>query len=331
MKTLQFSRIINAPAQKIWEILWNNVTYPIWTKSFNPGGDSILQSDWQVGGRTLFLDEKGNGMISTIKSKKEPYEIVFEHVGEIINGVENTFIEKIKNGSGFLEEYILKENNGITTVTATVQASENLETLMNTGFTNGLEELKRLSEQSLLSSTKNFIMDNPLSKSLTVVIPGYRMHTQMFNNMLDGIKETDAQKRIDEKTNHVAWMVGNLVNCRYWLANILGIADKDPNEELFKNAKALDTNVSYPTLEELKKEWHKISPVLYKKLLTVEDAELQENYPSGMDIPFVEENKRNVAGMCIDRESYLFGQLGLMRKLLGYEGVKYDVDEKINY
>ena len=114
MKTLQFTKIINAPAQKVWEVLWNEDTYPRWTKAFNLKGGSFVQSDWQVGGKTLFLDEKGNGMISTIKSKKEPYEIVFEHVGEIINGVENTFIEKIKNGSGFLEEYILKEKQTFT-------------------------------------------------------------------------------------------------------------------------------------------------------------------------------------------------------------------------
>lgn len=174
-------------------------------------------------------------------------------------------------------------------------------------------------------------MDKPLSKTLEIVIPGYRMHTQMFNNMLDGIKEADVQKRIDNKTNHVAWMVGNLVNCRYWLAGILGISDKDPHEELFKDAKALDVNAQYPSLEELKKEWHKISPVLYQKLLSVEEAELNESFPFGMNVSYVEENKLNMVGMCIDRESYLFGQLGLMRKVLGYEGVKYDVDASLDY
>ena len=174
-------------------------------------------------------------------------------------------------------------------------------------------------------------MNKPFSTTLEIVIPGYRMHTQMFNNMLDGIKEEDAQKRIENKTNHITWMVGNLVNCRHWLANILGIADKDPHEELFKDAKALDVNAHYPSLDELKKEWHKISPILYQKLLSIKDTELHEDFNFGMDIPFVENNKLNVVGMSIDRESYLFGQLGLMRKILGYQGVKYDVDESLDY
>ena len=174
-------------------------------------------------------------------------------------------------------------------------------------------------------------MDQPLSKTMAIVIPGYRMHTQMFVNMLDGIKEADAQKRIDNKTNHVAWMVGNLVNCRYWLAGILGLSAKDPHEALFKDAKALDVNAQYPSLDELKKEWHKISPALYEKLLTVDDAKLNEAFQFRMDVSFVEENKLNMVGMSLDRESYLFGQLGLMRKILGYEGVKYDVDGSLNY
>ncbi|HEY0668952.1 MAG TPA: DinB family protein [Sphingobacteriaceae bacterium] len=174
-------------------------------------------------------------------------------------------------------------------------------------------------------------MENPVAKSLEVIIPAYRMHSQTFNNMLLGVQEADAQKRIEDKTNHFAWMVGNLVNCRYWLAGILGLPEKDPNENLFKDAKALDLNAEYPSLDELKKEWHKISPLLYQKLLHIDEAELMQAYDFGMNISYVKENKLNMVGMCIDRESYLFGQLGLMRKILNYEGVRYDVDEGLGY
>ena len=174
-------------------------------------------------------------------------------------------------------------------------------------------------------------MDNPISKKLDIIIPAYRMHTQSFNNALDGVSEEDAVIRIENVTNHITWMVGNLVNCRYWLANILGIADKDPNEELFKDAKALDMSLKYPALEQLKNEWHKISPALYQKLIKVTDEELEQPYEFGMNVPFVPETKLNMVGMCIGREDYLFGQIGLMRRVLGYKGMSYDVDEKISY
>jgi hypothetical protein len=147
MKTLQYTKAIKAPAQKVWDTLWNEVTYSQWTGPFNPNGGSTIQSDWKVGGKTLFLDTKGNGMVSTLKAKTEPYEIVFEHLGEVMDGKEDTSSEKVKSWAGSLEEYHLSENNGITTLKASVQTGEEWEEMMNNGFTKGLEIVKKLSEQ----------------------------------------------------------------------------------------------------------------------------------------------------------------------------------------
>lgn len=174
-------------------------------------------------------------------------------------------------------------------------------------------------------------MKNNVTAALEIVIPAYRMHTQSFDNALKNISEADALKRVENRTNHIIWMAGNLVNCRYWISNILGLSDKDPNEALFKDAKALDEKAQYPSLETLKKEWHTISPKLYQKLVAATEAELKEPFDSGMKIDFVEENKLNMVGMCIDRESYLFGQVGLMRRILGLPGMSYEVNKDINY
>lgn len=175
-------------------------------------------------------------------------------------------------------------------------------------------------------------MDKPNSKMLEMIISGFRMQTQMFDNMLNGVKEEDALRRIEGRTNHITWMVGNLVNCRYWLANVLGITDKDPHADLFENARSLDEKFHYPSLKELKDEWHKISPELYRRLLSLTEAELLQHYDFGMmKVDFIEENKLNLIGMAVDRQSYLYGQLGLMRKILGYEGVKYDINKELDY
>jgi hypothetical protein len=86
-------------------------------------------------------------MVSTLKARNEPYEIVFEHLGEVINGKEDTSSEKVKSWAGSLEEYHHSENNGITTLKASVQTGEEWEEMMNNGFTQGLEIVKKLSEQ----------------------------------------------------------------------------------------------------------------------------------------------------------------------------------------
>ena len=174
-------------------------------------------------------------------------------------------------------------------------------------------------------------MDTPISKKLEVIIPAYRMHSQTFFNALEGITEEKTLERNGGKTNHVIWMAGNLVNCRYWCAGILGMEDKDPHEELFTMARALDENLDYPTLEELKKNFREISPKVYRKILETPDAYLSKAYPFGMNMPFVEENVLNMIGMCMGREDYLLGQVGLMRKLIGLPGMGYNTNPDIDY
>lgn len=108
-----------------------------------------MQTDWQVGGKTLFLGSSGSGMVATIKSIDEPYELVFEHLGELIDGREDTTSERVKTWVGSLEEYYLTEQNGITTLRASVQIpdGDEGEETMDRGFTAGLEVVKRLAEQ----------------------------------------------------------------------------------------------------------------------------------------------------------------------------------------
>ena len=83
-------------------------------------------------------------------------------------------------------------------------------------------------------------MDTPQSKKMEIIIPAYRMHTQSFLNVLDGISEEDGLKRIEGKTNHIVWMAGNFVNMRYSLGWVLGLRDEDPYSDLFFQGKALN-------------------------------------------------------------------------------------------
>ncbi|SKB48068.1 SRPBCC family protein [Daejeonella lutea] len=148
MEKLKFTKEINAPAQKVWKALWNEESYARWTESFNPNGTgSAMTSDWQVGGRTIFSDKEGNGMISTIKSMNEPTDVVFQHLGEIIKGVEDTTSEKVLNWAGSLESYHLTENNGTTTLTVQVETLKEWEKMMTDGFGKGLEIVKEISER----------------------------------------------------------------------------------------------------------------------------------------------------------------------------------------
>ncbi len=174
-------------------------------------------------------------------------------------------------------------------------------------------------------------MDHPISSKLEIVIPAYRWHSQSFLHALDGISDEDSLVRVSGVTNHIIWVAGNFVNMRYSLAWMLGIREEDPNSDLFFQGKALDESYQYPSLKELKQNFHHISSLVYQKLLVTTDEELAVVFPMGIDVSFYEENILNFVGMCIGREDYLTGQIALMRKILEYPPMKYDVDENLKY
>ena len=114
MTTLEFQININAPAQKVWDTLFSPETYGEWTQFFMPG--SQMKTDWQIDGKTYFTDAKGDGMVSTIKSLKEPYEVIFSHLGMVKDGVEDTKSKEVIEWSGAQEKYFLHEENGVTQI-----------------------------------------------------------------------------------------------------------------------------------------------------------------------------------------------------------------------
>lgn len=145
METLNYEIHINAPIQKVWDLLWNAETYPIWTQFFMSG--SQLKSDWKVGGKTYFTDKAGDGMVSTIASLNEPHEVIFKHLGMIKDGREDTESKEVKEWSGAEEKYFLCAiDENITELRAITHINGNHEECMNNGFNQGFAMLKSLAE-----------------------------------------------------------------------------------------------------------------------------------------------------------------------------------------
>lgn len=144
MVKLTFEKKINAPAQKVWEVLWNKETYGQWTSAFNPV--SRMETDWKVGGKTYFLDADGNGMVTVIDPMNEPYEIVFRQLGEVNNGVEDTTSEKVKPYAGSFEKYFLSETDNVTTLKVSVDTLDEYSDFMQDAFRKGLVIVKEIAE-----------------------------------------------------------------------------------------------------------------------------------------------------------------------------------------
>ena len=159
----------------------------------------------------------------------------------------------------------------------------------------------------------------PVSNRMYGLLVLFDMHTEYYINAIDGISDDDAHERLNTKANHVAWLAGSLVQERYELASIFGLASKSAADDLFKDHKGIQESERYPALAEYKKDWKKITPLLREKLLNATDAELDKvlEYP-GMSFPVFE-----MTSFDIYREANCIGQIALWRRLLGYEPIKY--------
>ncbi|MDP9961716.1 SRPBCC family protein [Chryseobacterium lathyri] len=147
METLSYEIVINAPLQKVWDILWNPDTYTEWTQFFGSG--SKMKSDWKVGGKTYFVNAEGAGMVSTIDSLDEPNQIIFKHLGMVDSeGNEDTQSKEIMEWSGCFEKYILIDLEGKTKLHVEVQVDKEWEDHMDKGFKQGLEVVKNLAEKA---------------------------------------------------------------------------------------------------------------------------------------------------------------------------------------
>ena len=92
MQKLTFTETINAPKEKVWDILWNKATYNSWTSVFSEG--STAETDWQEGSKIHFLDGTGQGMYSAV-AKNIPNEFMsIKHLGVIKDNQEQPLDEE---------------------------------------------------------------------------------------------------------------------------------------------------------------------------------------------------------------------------------------------
>ncbi|HZV70881.1 MAG TPA: SRPBCC domain-containing protein [Saprospiraceae bacterium] len=145
MKTLNFTTLINAPKEKVWNILWDDSTYRKWTSVFSEGSYAV--SDWHEGSKVLFLSPEGEGMVSMI-AKKTPNEFMsFKHLGEMKGGEEQPETEATKQWSGAMETYSLKEKDGGTELIVNMDVTVDHEQYFKDTFPKALESIKSLAEE----------------------------------------------------------------------------------------------------------------------------------------------------------------------------------------
>lgn len=150
LKKTHFSIEINAPKEKVWDMMLGAETYKQWTAPFNPAG-SWYEGDWSKGSEMRFIwpDPKDptqtGGMLAVVEENK-PYEFIsLRHEAEISNGE----IIAGENASwiGAHENYTFSEQEGVTTVGVDIDIDESFQIFMEGAWPKALEVLKEISEK----------------------------------------------------------------------------------------------------------------------------------------------------------------------------------------
>ncbi|RZL32884.1 MAG: SRPBCC domain-containing protein, partial [Pedobacter sp.] len=144
-----FNIEINATREKVWDVLFGEKTYPLWTTAFSEG--SNVKTDWQKGSKALFIDGNNRGMVSRIADNVTNEFMSIEHLGMYDNGVEDYESEEVKRWAGAKENYTLTDENGKTNLHIYMEmdeseANKQMIEMFNGMWPKALAKVKELAE-----------------------------------------------------------------------------------------------------------------------------------------------------------------------------------------
>ncbi len=151
MQKIHFTVQINAPKEKVWDTMLGDSTYREWTASFHEG--SYYKGDWSEGSKMLFLgpDESGKkdgGLVSRIKENRKYEFLSIEHIGLVMDGVEDTESDEARKWTPAFENYTFTEKDGGTEVSIDMDiVNEEYKEMFEGMWPKALLKLKEITER----------------------------------------------------------------------------------------------------------------------------------------------------------------------------------------
>lgn len=147
MERQTFECIIDAPREKVWDILWSETTYPEWTAVFSP--DSRAETTWQKGSKVYFLGASNEGMVAIIADNKPNELMSIQHLGMIKDGLEDLDSPQVKSWAGAMENYTLQTVQGKTVLTVEMDIADEYKDEFAQAWPKALEKVKQLAQLSV--------------------------------------------------------------------------------------------------------------------------------------------------------------------------------------
>ncbi len=146
------------------------------------------------------------------------------------------------------------------------------------------------------------------------------LHTRLLANVVDGVSPEHLTTRLNGHTNHMLWIVGHLAHNRATVAQTLGQEVVSP---LGIFGKAIDDEADYPDLADIQAFLRTVSAAIRTRLPAVNPEELAAAHALPFEIPLNDQSVGGLLDFLLSHEAYHIGQLGFLRKALGYDAMSY--------
>lgn len=135
---------LEAPRERVWDVLTNDATYRRWTAEFAEG--SYAETDWQEGSSVRFLGPDGTGLVGRITVSRRPELLDIEYTGLAGANGDHTDGEQARPWVGTHETYRLAEIGTGTHLAVSAPMEDAYYDAMDGAWDRALARVKELAE-----------------------------------------------------------------------------------------------------------------------------------------------------------------------------------------
>jgi hypothetical protein len=155
-----------------------------------------------------------------------------------------------------------------------------------------------------------------MSTDIQTTANQFKFNNGLFNTIVQGIPPEQWLKQPTADCNHLLWVTGHMTVVRAAALNILGAPWSVPWQGMFRRGEKRVDNNQYPPLAEVQNAWKEVAQLLLTALPEASSELLNKPVEKGR--PSIDGTVGGTIGFLCLHESYHLGQMGLIRKWLGY-------------
>ena len=144
----------------------------------------------------------------------------------------------------------------------------------------------------------------------------FKANTDIVSRAINDVAPEDWFRKPGDDSNHLLWVMGHLVVHRGMTLKLLGGQWESPWGQLFARGAERVADEKYPSAEELKTEWQKISADLVPAVRNASEDVLGKAVAAGS--PSFDGKVSGNITLLAFHDAYHAGQVGYLRKWLGY-------------